>query len=76
MKVDQLREMNKEELNRKLAGLEDELFKLKVKVQTKQVENTAQLETKRKDIARIKTILREMEIKGIKTTAAAAEKQK
>jgi len=76
MKADQLREMNKEELTRKLAGLEDELFKLKVKVQTKQVENTAQLESKRKDIARIKTILREMEIKGIKTTAAAAEKQK
>lgn len=75
MKIDQLREMNKEELGRKLTSLEDELFKLNVKVQTKQVENTAQLGQKRKAIARIKTVLREMDIKGVVTTAAAEEKK-
>ncbi len=71
MKIEQLREMNKEELERKLAGLQDELFKLNIKVQTKQMENTAQVRVKRRDIARIKTLLREMTIKGIATTAAA-----
>ncbi len=75
MKTEQLREMNKEELERKLAGLQDELFKAGIKVQTKQMENTAQLRMKRKDIARIKTLLREMAIKGIATTAAAESRK-
>jgi large subunit ribosomal protein L29 len=75
MRIDKLREMNREELQRKLNEFQDNLFKLKVKVQTKQVENTSQLSALRCDIARIKTLLREMDIQGVKTTAAA-EKQK
>jgi len=76
MRIDKLREMNREELQHKLAEFQDNLFKLKIKVQTKQVENTAQLAATRKDIARIKTLLREMEIKGIQTTAAAERLKK
>lgn len=71
MKIDKFREMNKEELLRKLTEMQDNLFKMKIKVQTKQVENTSQLSATRRDIARVKTLLREMELKGIQTTAAA-----
>lgn len=63
MKIEKFREMSQVELERKLVETQDALFKLKVKVQTKQVENTAQLAATRKDIARIKTLLREMELK-------------
>ncbi|MCK5240916.1 50S ribosomal protein L29 [bacterium] len=76
MRIDKLREMNREELQRKVAGFQDDLFKLKIKVQTKQVENTAQLSSLRQDIARVQTLLREMEAKGIQTTAAAEEQKK
>ncbi|MBN1594567.1 50S ribosomal protein L29 [candidate division FCPU426 bacterium] len=71
MRIEKLREMNREELQRKLDEFQDNLFKLKVKVQTKQIENTAQLSGLRRDIARIKTLLYEMDRKGIRTTAAA-----
>ena len=76
MRIDKLREMNREELQRKVAGFQDDLFKLKIKVQTKKVENTAQLSSLRQDIARVQTLLREMEAKGIQTTAAAEEQKK
>ncbi len=71
MKIDKFREMNKDELLRKLTEMQDNLFKMKIKVQTKQVENTSQLSATRRDIARVKTLLQEMEQKGIQTTAAA-----
>lgn len=76
MKIEKFREMNKEELQRKLTEMQDNLFKLKIKVQTKQAENTSQLSATRHDIARVKTLLREMEIKGIQTTAAAESSKK
>jgi large subunit ribosomal protein L29 len=63
MRTEKFREMTRVELERKLAETQDALFKLKIKVQTKQVENTAQLSNTRKDIARIKTLLREMDLK-------------
>ncbi|MCD4813981.1 50S ribosomal protein L29 [bacterium] len=76
MRIDKFREMNKEELERKLGEFRDNLFKLKIKVQTKQVENTAQLSATRKDIAKVQTLLREMTIKGVTTTVAAESQKK
>jgi large subunit ribosomal protein L29 len=76
MRIDKFREMNREELKRKVAEFQDNLFKLNIKVQTKQVENTAQLSALRQDIARVQTLLHEMEVKGIQTTAAAEEQKK
>ncbi|MEW6517462.1 MAG: 50S ribosomal protein L29 [candidate division FCPU426 bacterium] len=69
MKIEKLRELSRVELERKLTESRDALFKLKIKVQTKQVENTAQLAATRKDIARIKTLLREMDLKKAETKA-------
>lgn len=71
MKMEKFREMTKDDLERKLRELQDNLFKLRVKIMTKQVENTAQLASTRRDIARVLTQLGEMQRKGIQTPAAA-----
>lgn len=59
MKIGKFRELSREELERKLEEIQNQLFLLRVKVQTKQVENTAQLSGLRRDIARVKTLLRQ-----------------
>ncbi|NTV51452.1 MAG: 50S ribosomal protein L29 [Candidatus Firestonebacteria bacterium] len=58
MKIEKWREMTRTDLERKLVELRDTLLKTQVKVQTKQVENTAQLSATRRDIARILTLLK------------------
>ncbi len=75
MKIAKFREMTKDDLDRKLLELQDSLLKLRVKIQTKQVDNTAQLALLRKDIARIKTLLGEMAAKGLTTPMAAEQSQ-
>lgn len=72
MKIEKFREMTQDDLKRKLIELSDTLMKTKVKIQTKQVENTAQLSALRHDIARVKTLLREMDLKGSTAPTAAA----
>jgi len=59
MKIEKWREMTRTDLERKLVELRDTLLKTQVKVQTKQVENTAQLSATRRDIARILTLLKD-----------------
>lgn len=71
MKIEKFREMTPEDLKRKLVELRDALMKAKVKIQTKQVENTAQLSSMRQDIARIMTLLREAEMKKAAEAKAA-----
>ena len=60
MKMNALRDMSKDELNQKLGELLEAQFNLKFQHATGQLENTAQLNKNRKDIARIHTILAEM----------------
>ena len=63
MKAKLIHEMTDAELNAKLAELKDELFKLRFRHATGQVENPNVLNTVKKDIARVKTVIREREIK-------------
>lgn len=60
MKATELRTMSEAELLKKIDELKDELFNLRFKQATGQLENTARMKTVKKDIARIKTILTEM----------------
>ena len=53
-----LRDLPEDELRAKLAETRDELFRLQLGQYTNQVTSTAALTTKRRDIARIETILR------------------
>ena len=64
MKVNEIREMNAEELNQKLASLKEELFNLRFQLATGQLENPMRIKEVKKTIARIKTIQRENELKA------------
>lgn len=59
-----LRSMSTAELEKKLADLKQELFALRFQHATNQLDNPSQLTVVRRNIARVKTILREKEIKG------------
>ena len=64
MKASALRDMTKDELLQKLGETREALFNLKFQHATGQLENTAQLNKNRKEIARILTILAELDRKG------------
>lgn len=72
MKIFQLRDYTKEELLQKKHDLEEELFNLRLKKMTKQLENPLRLRNLRRDIARINTLLSEDE-KGIRRLAAESD---
>lgn len=59
MKASELRSNSSEELTKKHSELTQELFNLKFQLHTGRLENSARLNTIRKDIARVKTILAE-----------------
>ena len=63
MKPNKVREMTDVELNNELSNLKAELFKLRFQSATNQLDNPLQIKSVRKDIARVKTILRERELK-------------
>lgn len=64
MKVQEIREMTSAELDSKLKDLKQELFNLRFQHATNQLENPMRIVAVKKDIARIKTIIREKELKG------------
>ena len=64
MKASEIRDMSVEEKNEKLTGLKEELFALRFQLAVNQLDNTARLKAVKKDIARIKTVMREAEIKS------------
>jgi len=59
MKAQQYREMNSEELKDKLEEIQRHLFDLRSQAVTEKLENSKALINVRRDIARIKTIMRE-----------------
>ena len=59
MKVSKLIDLSMDELQSKDKELTQELFNLRFQLHTGRLENTAKLSVIRKDIARVKTILRE-----------------
>ena len=63
MNAKEIRENTLPELNKKLADLKDELFHLRFQLAINQLENPMRITAVKKDIARVKTIIREIEIK-------------
>ncbi len=59
MKAEDLRAKTPDELTEQLLGLKKEAFNLRVQKATGQLENPARVRQVRRDIARVKTILRE-----------------
>ena len=62
MKAKDMRELSAAELNQKLADLKAELFNLRFQHAINQLENPVRLGAVKKDIARVKTIIREKEL--------------
>ena len=62
MKIDEMRELTIEELQAKIKEYRAELFDIRFKLATHQVENTSEIATLRHKIAQAKTVIREKEI--------------
>lgn len=65
MKANEFRQLSAQELGSKLTELKGELFNLRFQLATGQLDNPMRIKSVRKDIARVKTIIREEEIKEI-----------
>ena len=63
MKAKEIRENTLPELNEQLAKLKDELFHLRFQLAINQLDNPTRIAAVKKDIARVKTIIRENELK-------------
>ena len=63
MKANEIRKLSAAELEKKLAELKKDLFMLRMQHATNQLDNPLQIAAVKKDIARIKTIIRENETK-------------
>lgn len=61
-KISELRKFSKEELNTKILELKEEIFNLRFQKAVGQLEDTAKLRRARKQIARMYTILTELEL--------------
>lgn len=59
MKAKELRDLSADELSKKVAELNQELFNLRFQLHTGHLENSARIPQVRREIARVKTILRE-----------------
>ncbi len=64
MKANEIRKMTSAELEAKLLDLKKDLFTLRMQHATNQLDNPIQIAPVKKEIARIKTILREKELRA------------
>ena len=64
MKASEIRELSAAELESKLKDLKAELFNLRFQLAINQLDNPMRINAVRKDIARVKTIIREKQING------------
>jgi large subunit ribosomal protein L29 len=62
MKPSEIRDMSPEERNQKLVEMQEAFFNLRFQHETGQLENPQKLKQAKRDIARIKTIVRDMEL--------------
>ena len=63
MKASEIRDMTAQELENKLDDLKKELFALRFQHTVNQLDNPSRLKAVKKDIAKVKTIIRENELK-------------
>ncbi len=65
MKARELKELSVEELKARVKETSQELFNLRFQKATGQLGNTAMIPKTKKNLARVKTVIREMEISGV-----------
>ena len=64
MKASEIRELTADELNTKLSDLKAELFNLRFQLAINQLDNPRRIKAVKKDIARVKTVIRENELQA------------
>ena len=64
MKITKIREMSSADLEKEIGELKTELFKLRFSLATNGLENPMRIKEVKKDIARIKTVLRQRELEN------------
>ena len=64
MKANEIRNLSVEELDKKLADLKKDLFQLRLQHATNQLDNPVKIAEVKKDIARVKTMIREQQLAG------------
>lgn len=64
MKLNEIRKTTSSDLNKELVELKQELFKLRFQLATNGLDNPMKIKNIKKDIAKIKTVIRERELKG------------
>jgi large subunit ribosomal protein L29 len=64
MRANDIRELSVEDMNARIAELEEERFRLNFRSATEPLEDPLRLRWIRKDIARLKTILRERKLES------------
>jgi large subunit ribosomal protein L29 len=74
MKPDNVREMSREQILQELEGLERKVFDLRTQAETEELHVPSELRKARRDIARMRTVLRERELRP--APAAGADKEK
>ena len=64
MKPSEIRDMRAEELTDAVESLEKKLFELRSQAVTEKMQNSMAIKNIKRDIARVKTIIRQRELKG------------
>ena len=64
MKATEVRKMSAAELDSKLVELKKDLFQLRLQHATNQLDNPIRIAEVKKDIARVKTMIREQQLAG------------
>jgi large subunit ribosomal protein L29 len=64
VKAAEIRDLSDEEIKTKIAEAQEELFRLRFRSATQQMENPALIKNLRRDVARMRTILRQREMAG------------
>ena len=66
MKINEIRKMSSPDLEKELGELKSELFKLRFSLATNGLDNPMKIKEVKKDIARIKTVLKQRELEEAK----------
>ena len=67
MKAEELRDLSDDDLRAKVNELKEELFRMRFKISLGNVDVVKQLRTSRRDLARVKTLIRERELAAAKS---------
>ena len=74
MRAEEIRELSDDEMRSRVAALEEERFRLRFRAATETLEDPLRLRMIRKDVARLKTIMRERERDAAGTTGGGTRK--